>query len=300
MKSKLSLVKIVTLTIGGIIILSVGIAIGSGSTKQDVQKSINTSEINDELQNLQETTQAAESSPSEIQPAEKLYQVVRVVDGDTIEIEDGQKVRYIGIDTPETVDPSKSVQCYGKEAADKNKELVEGKMVRLEKDVSETDQYGRLLHYIYVGDTFVNDYLVRQGYAHSSTYPPDVKYQTQFTEAESEARENNRGLWGSVCACENGKETNRVCIGCNKAKLTKTYWDCSTYTEEITDDSCTSDCQVSVPIVTPSPVPVPTPTPTPAPTSTYICDCSKTCTEITTCEEAQYHYGTVNEFNKKN
>src|SRR4030042_2567140 len=79
--------------------------------------------------------------------------VTRVIDGDTIEIEGGQKVRYIGIDTPEKVDPRPSVQCYGKEAAAKNKELVEGKRVRLEKDVSETDKYGRLLRYVFVGDT---------------------------------------------------------------------------------------------------------------------------------------------------
>ena len=128
----------------------------SGGTKRDVQKNINTSEINDELQNLQETTRAAENILGESQQIEKLYNVIRVVDGDTIEIEGGQKVRYIGIDTPETVDPSRPVGCYGKEASDKNKELVEGKIVRLEKDISETDRYGRLLRYIYVGDIFVN------------------------------------------------------------------------------------------------------------------------------------------------
>ncbi|OGY23843.1 MAG: hypothetical protein A2172_05325 [Candidatus Woykebacteria bacterium RBG_13_40_15] len=124
---------------------------------------------------------------------------MKVIDGDTIEIEGGQKVRYIGIDTPETVDPNETVQCFGKEASAKNKELVDGKEVRLVKDVSETDKYGRLLRYVYVGNTFVNDYLVRQGYAHASSYPPDVKYQSKFSEAEKEARDNNRGLWS---ACE--------------------------------------------------------------------------------------------------
>lgn len=123
--------------------------------------------------------------------------VTRVVDGDTIQIEGGQKVRYIGINTPETVDPRRNVQCFGKEASAKNKELVEGKKVRLEKDVSETDKYHRLLRYVYVGDIFVNDYLVRQGYAYVSTYPPDVKYQQQFMDAQKEARENNRGLWAT-------------------------------------------------------------------------------------------------------
>lgn len=125
--------------------------------------------------------------------------VSRVVDGDTIELSNGKKVRYIGINTPETVNPNTDVQCMGKEASAKNKELVLGKEVRLEKDVSETDRYGRLLRYVYVGDLFINDYLVRQGYAEASAYPPDVKYQSQFNQAETEARDNNRGLWSGVC-----------------------------------------------------------------------------------------------------
>lgn len=123
--------------------------------------------------------------------------VTKVIDGDTIEIEGGKRVRYIGIDTPETEDPRRKVQCFGQEAYQKNKELVEGKEVRLEKDVSEKDKYGRLLRYVYIGDVFVNDYLVREGYARASSFPPDVKYQEQFRQAEKEAREQNRGLWSS-------------------------------------------------------------------------------------------------------
>lgn len=125
------------------------------------------------------------------------FSVSRVIDGDTIQLETGQTVRYIGIDTPETVHPAKPVECFGKEAADKNKELVLGKNVQLEKDVSETDKYGRLLRYVWVGETLVNDNLVRNGFAKSSSYPPDIKYQTQLMEAEREARKNNRGLWSS-------------------------------------------------------------------------------------------------------
>ena len=132
--------------------------------------------------------------------------VTRVIDGDTIQIEGGQKVRYIGIDTPETVDPRTSVQCYGKEAAAKNRELVEGKRVRFEKDVSETDKYGRLLRYVFIGETFVNETLVRGGYAFSSPYPPDVKYQDVFNRAEKFAKENDKGLWGS-CGFIAGAET---------------------------------------------------------------------------------------------
>lgn len=128
--------------------------------------------------------------------------VARVIDGDTIELVNGAKVRYIGIDTAEKFDARSEVLCFGKEASDKNRELVEGKRVRLEKDISDTDKFGRLLRYVYlpaggqgVGDVFVNDYLVRQGYAQVATFPPDVKYQQQFLEAQKEAREQKRGLW---------------------------------------------------------------------------------------------------------
>lgn len=133
--------------------------------------------------------------------------VTKVIDGDTIEVNGALKVRYIGIDAPESVDPRRMVECFGKEASLENKKLVEGRQVRLEKDVSETDKFGRLLRYVYANPSasseqviFVNDYLVRQGYALASTFPPDVKYQEQFREAEKEARENNRGLWSKCPA----------------------------------------------------------------------------------------------------
>lgn len=126
--------------------------------------------------------------------------VVKVIDGDTVEIETGERVRYIGIDTPETVDPRKPVQCYGKEASAKNKELVEGMVVRLEKDISNTDRYGRLLRYVSVGDTLINELLVQEGYAFASSYPPDVKYQARLAAAEQAARSAARGLWGGCPA----------------------------------------------------------------------------------------------------
>lgn len=129
--------------------------------------------------------------------------VLRVVDGDTIHVLlDGQDytVRYIGIDTPETVDPRREVQCFGPEASAENKRLVEGKVVGLEKDVSETDRFGRLLRYVYLGQVMANEALVRNGYAQVSTFPPDVKYQERFLAAQREARDAGRGLWG---ACRN-------------------------------------------------------------------------------------------------
>lgn len=129
-------------------------------------------------------------------------EVVRVVDGDTIDVRraDGSvaRVRYIGINTPETVDPRRPVECFGKEASARNGELVTDQTVLLEKDVSETDQYGRLLRYVWVGDLLVNAALVGEGYARPVTYPPDVRYADWYFAREREARAAGRGLW-SAC-----------------------------------------------------------------------------------------------------
>jgi endonuclease YncB( thermonuclease family) len=131
-------------------------------------------------------------------------QVVEVVDGDTIKVSIGGEVhtlRYIGIDSPESQDPNEPVEWMGPEATEANRDLVGGKTVYLEKDVSETDQYGRLLRYVFlVSGTFVNAELVRQGYAQAVSYPPDVKYQELLVGAQEEARENGRGLWAAPTA----------------------------------------------------------------------------------------------------
>lgn len=139
-------------------------------------------------------------------PESETYSVVRVVDGDTIEVEiNGTKesIRFIGIDTPETVDPRKPVQCFGREASAKTKSLLEGRSVRLEADSSqgERDKYNRLLRYVFLPDgTHINDLLIRQGYAHEYTYNLPYKYQAQFKQAEQEARAAKRGLWADgVC-----------------------------------------------------------------------------------------------------
>jgi micrococcal nuclease len=129
--------------------------------------------------------------------------VARVVDGDTIEVEMGGRrhtVRYIGIDTPEVGDPRRPVMCYGEEASRRNRQLVEGKTILLEKDVSETDRYGRLLRYVWADGVFVNAALVREGYARVYTVPPDVRYAELFRRLEREAREQGRGLWGACPA----------------------------------------------------------------------------------------------------
>jgi endonuclease YncB( thermonuclease family) len=120
-------------------------------------------------------------------------EVVRITDGDTIEVRiAGQlyPLRYIGIDTPETGQP------FAAEATARNRELVAGKILYLQKDVSETDQYNRLLRYAYLADgTFVNLELVRQGYALAVTYPPDVQQDEVLRQAQQEATNTGRGLW---------------------------------------------------------------------------------------------------------
>lgn len=194
---------------------------------------------------------------------EAQVRVVNVIDGDTIKIETGETVRYIGIDTPETVHPNKPVQCYGKEASAKNKELVEGKVVTMEKDVSNTDKYGRLLRYIWFDGVLINEVLVREGYAQSSTYPPDVKYQDRFIEAQRLAREEEKGLWGSACtATETPPQTT--------AKPQPISG------ESNTTGSTTGSVQSNGGTTTNSD------------TGAFVCNCSKTCPQMSSCAEAQY------------
>jgi len=129
--------------------------------------------------------------------------VVNVVDGDTIDVLIGGRefrVRYIGIDTPETVDPRRPVGCFGREASERNRALVEGETVGLERDVSETDRFGRLLRYVWADGEMVNARLVEEGYATAAEFPPDVRYADLFGALQADARANGRGLWGPACA----------------------------------------------------------------------------------------------------
>ncbi len=125
--------------------------------------------------------------------------VDRIVDGDTIKVWIGntlETVRYIGVDTPETVHPNRGVEPYGKAAAEFNRSLVEGCQVQLEFDVDRRDRYGRLLAYVYVDTIFVNAELIKQGFAQLMTVPPNVQHVDHFMSLQEIARDVNRGLWG--------------------------------------------------------------------------------------------------------
>ena len=144
---------------------------------------------------------SATTAPS----SQQIATVTKVIDGDTIQIDTGQKIRYIGMDTPELHKPRTPVQCFAELAYEKNRDLVLGKKIKLVKDVSETDRYGRLLRYIYLQDktatadgTFVNAYLVQEGYARVLTVPPDVANSDYFLKLQQQAQAQNKGLW-SAC-----------------------------------------------------------------------------------------------------
>jgi len=213
--------------------------------EEEIQEVVKGEEFTPSPATSQDEKDEEEKEENNTSEKEEVFRVENVIDGDTIKLENGDVVRYIGIDTPETKHPSKPQECFGQEASKKNEELVEGKEVRLVKDVSETDRYNRLLRYVYVEDVFVNDYLVREGFANASSYPPDVKYQDQFTEAEQKARENERGLWA--------------------------------------DDACEVEEELK-----PASEPEPASISKSNSESSYICDCSKTCSQMSSCAEAQY------------
>ena len=126
------------------------------------------------------------------------FKVKRVIDGDTFVLENDERIRLIGVDTPETVHPSKSVEYFGKEASAFTKKFLEGKSVRLEYGQQKKDKYGRILAYVFLDTLFVNAELIKQGYAHAYTkYPFKQEYMDLFRQLEKEARENKRGLWAN-------------------------------------------------------------------------------------------------------
>jgi endonuclease YncB( thermonuclease family) len=154
-------------------------------------------------------TPTASTPPGETDPrpagATETARVVRVVDGDTLVIDRGrgeERLRYIGVDAPESVKPDTPVEFMGREASAANAALVEGRDLVLERDVSDTDQFGRLLRHAWLHEDntwrMVGLELVRTGYAQAVTYPPDVRWTAELRAAERAARDAGAGLWGEA------------------------------------------------------------------------------------------------------
>lgn len=137
-----------------------------------------------------------EGPPVDIADPEQTYVVERVIDGDTLLLTNGERLRLLGVDTPETVHPSQSVEPLGPEASQFTKRLAEGKIVRLGFDKERRDRYGRLLVYVYIDGLMLNEELIRAGLSGAQLqYPYSDKMKRRFRQAEDEAREARRGLW---------------------------------------------------------------------------------------------------------
>lgn len=160
--------------------------------------------------------QAKENSPLPTFHPEDLYIVEKVVDGDTITVsKNGQKqtIRLIGINTPETVDPRRPVECFGVQASSKAKQLLSERKVYLEEDLSQgsRDKYNRLLAYVHREDgLFYNLFMIEKGFAYEYTYDMPYKYTAEFKKAQQDAKSQNKGLWADgACSTQNTKE-NKV------------------------------------------------------------------------------------------
>lgn len=160
------------------------------------------------LLNISDLKQNKVIQPSSIKnqaiSIKETVKVFRVVDGDTIKVLMNNKedtVRLIGIDSPEVLDERKPAQCFGREASDKAKEILNGKTIILESDSTqgERDEYGRLLRYVFLLDGVnFNKFMISEGYAREYTFKSKIyKYQSEFIQVEEGARKENRGLWGS-------------------------------------------------------------------------------------------------------
>jgi endonuclease YncB( thermonuclease family) len=228
--------KKTSIILGGVLVVLMFIFFGSGDknnppktqqnnqgaesySNQNTQNTQNTEDVSLNLESIAENNnKQPERTEPPIENAKaqaQFFKVVSVIDGDTVKIDmngNMETLRLIGIDTPETVDPRKPVQCFGQEASNKAKEFLSGQRVRIEKDSTQgdRDKYDRLLAYIWREDgLFYNEYMVKQGYAHEYTYDSPYKYQAQFKADEKYARENQLGLWSpTTCNGDTTKENS--------------------------------------------------------------------------------------------
>ena len=176
--------------------------------------SFSNSEPSESKDNLANVIEPAITEVKKDEKPTQLFSVIKVVDGDTLNIDmDGksQTIRLIGLNTPETVDPRKPVECFGKEASKKAVELLAGKKVLIEKDSSQGDydKYQRLLAYVFLEDgTNFNKWMIENGYGYEYTYDLPYKYQSEFKLAENQAKAQKKGLWADdVCQAEKPAQT---------------------------------------------------------------------------------------------
>lgn len=219
--------------IGGIfalfIIISVIAPTPEPNTVKDIKQNVPTVVSNESVPNeekdipITHTTVTSVVTPkvsdtADIKTPPIYYPVSSVVDGDTVKINMNGKIqtfRLIGLDTPETVDPRKDVQCFGVEASNKAKELLIGKKVRVEIDSSQGtyDKYNRSLGYIYLeSGLFYNKYMIEQGYAHEYTYGTPYKYQAEFKTAQKAAQTSKLGFWATNTCNGNTTTTATVTV----------------------------------------------------------------------------------------
>lgn len=238
-------------------------------------------------------TKSEETKPTVQEVKEELYPVTKVIDGDTIKVKVGNKyqtVRLIGIDTPEVnVNPH---ECFGDEASEYLKSLLSGKKVKLEKDDSQgdKDKYSRWLRFVWLGDLNLGEIMIREGYAYEYTYDKAYKYRDLYKQVEREARDANKGLWGSCVDDKNNSKSEGV-LGAS------------------TESPTLGVSPNLVPTITivPSVVNKPTSFEYPTALSTltptveiknngglegFECDCKKYCSKMLSCDEAYYQLET--------
>ncbi|WAW14571.1 thermonuclease family protein [Peptostreptococcus equinus] len=225
--------------------------IGAGATAKPVTSQKEISKVENQTTKVEEKKVEKKENNTFVEA-----KVSKVVDGDTIEVlvnNQTYKLRMIGIDTPETFHPSKSVQFYGKEASDFTKNNLSDKTVYLQKDVSDTDKYGRLLRYVWIArpssnepsqeeiiTSMYNAKLVKEGYAHASTYQPDSKYSSIFASLQNEAQSKSLGLWNQTAETEfNSKTTYQEINNVDSSNQNATSQ--STATEEAFGHQYTAD-----------------------------------------------------------
>lgn len=186
---------------GAIIVLFILLFWGIQSTKDSVgpTRPVQSSQKRVATENIEIREDAPTLALAPVRNTEEIARVTRVIDGDTFVINGGQSVRMIGMDTPELHQKNNGpAECYAAEATQRATELLQQKDVRLVRDISNTDTYGRLLRYVYVGDVFVNKSLVAEGFAHARAYRPDTLHHNELLAAMKSARVQSLGMWG-VC-----------------------------------------------------------------------------------------------------